>query len=131
MATPSATYIAVCQRYARWLAGERAAEPGDWIVPLRGAPEQARLVVAPIVVAASEVVVPRLERLLTELARECSSFVLDFSSGEFACVAFDEQGRTLANVVASDPAAAAAQALAFIRAERAASVAEKGRTDEP
>jgi hypothetical protein len=67
-----------------------------------------------------EILVPSLERLLAELAKECASFVIDYSGGEFACVAFDEQGRSLANVVASDASAAVAQALVFIRAERAA-----------
>jgi len=67
-----------------------------------------------------EVLVPKLERLLAQLAQECASFVLDYSAGEFACVAFDEHGRTLANVVAPEPSSAVAQALVFIRAERSA-----------
>jgi len=123
---PSGAYTAICQRFARWLVSERCAEPGDWIVSRGGSPESAQLVMEPVWVEKGVVVVPRLERLLSELSRECTSFVLDFTSREYACVAFDEQGRTLANVVASDPAAAVAQALVFIRAERAAQA-----TNEP
>lgn len=120
MSRPSETYVSLCQRFARWLTEERVACPGDWLAPDRGDASELRLVLEPVPVPNDAVVVPCLERLLDELRRECASFVLDYTSGEFACVAFDDHGRMLANVVASDPAAAAAQALVFIRAERAA-----------
>ncbi|MCX2726395.1 hypothetical protein OO015_02670 [Thermomicrobium sp. 4228-Ro] len=125
MSGPSEAYVTLCQRFARWLTSDRRAEPGDWVVARGALPQAARVVTEPVVVGNAEVVVPRLERLLTDLSRECAAFVLDYSSGEYACVAFDEQGRTLANVVAGDPAAALAQALVFIRAERAAQTTEE------
>ncbi len=118
MRMPSHTYIALCQRYERWLTGSLRPEPGDWVVPRHGHPDEIHLVVTPIELVPEGVLVPRLERLLSQLAEECASFVLDYSGGEFACVAFDEHGRTLANVVAPEPSSAVAQALVFIRAER-------------
>lgn len=121
MRIPSETYVSLCQRYRRWLTAELHPEPGDWIARKDGRPEVLRLVVSPSEpLATEEVLVPRMERLVAQLAQECASFVLDYSAGEFACVAFDEYGRTLANVVAPEPCTAVAQALVFIRAERSA-----------
>jgi hypothetical protein len=120
MARPSGAYVTICVRYARWLGKGLHAEPGDWLVNQEGDPHAVTLVTSSQRVAGvAEILVPSLERLLAELAKECASFVIDYSGGEFACVAFDEQGRSLANVVASDASAAVAQALVFIRAERA------------
>jgi len=121
MAKPSEAYVTICVRYARWLGKGLQPEPGDWLVNQEGHPHMVTLVESPQRVASEEeIVVPSLERLLMELAKECASFVIDYSGGEFACVAFDEQGRSLANVVADDASAAVARALVFIRAERAA-----------
>lgn len=121
MRIPSQPYVSLCQRYRRWLTADLRPEPGDWVAPKDGHPDTVRLVMAPTEsVPEEEVLVPKLERLLAQLAQECASFVLDYSAGEFACVAFDEHGRTLANVVAPEPSSAVAQALVFIRAERSA-----------
>jgi hypothetical protein len=121
MARPSDAYVTICVRYARWLGKGLQPEPGDWLVNQEGHPHAVTLVTSPQRAAGEEeILVPSLERLLAELAKECASFVIDYTGGEFACVAFDEQGRSLANVVASDASVAVAQALVFIRAERAA-----------
>ncbi|MCS7052023.1 MAG: hypothetical protein NZL87_10435 [Thermomicrobium sp.] len=121
MRRPSPSYVELCRRYRRWLTEGLDPEPGDWVVRIGHDGGAVRLVSEDSSrLAAGEVLVPRLERLLWLLAREATSFVLDHSAGEFACVAFDAEGRTLANVVATEPALAVAQALAFIRAERAA-----------
>ncbi|MCX7623684.1 MAG: hypothetical protein RMK01_06210 [Thermomicrobium sp.] len=120
MSSPSDAYLSICERFGRWLATSRVAEPGDWLLPRESGARSPRLATERQPVPDDEILVPRLERLLAELRAETAAFVLDFSNSEFACVAFDEQGRTLANVVAGDPAAAVAQALVFIRAERAA-----------
>lgn len=126
---PSDTLVALCQRYERWLSRGVRPWPGDWRAPRRGPQRSVQLIGEPAdSLREDEVLVPRLERLLEWLAAECASFVLDWSGGEFACVAFDEHGRSLANVVATDPAVAVAQALVFIRVEREA---HERQSDEP
>lgn len=117
---PSESLIQLCRRYERWLTQNLTPEPGDWWISRGDTSAMPSLVGEGNEIPGNAVLIPRLEGFLQVLATECASFVLDYSHGEFACVAFDERGRSLANVVATDPSLAVAQALVFIRAERAA-----------
>ena len=117
------SYLKLCQGFARSLTSQLDPEPGDWLwgpangVEIVTMPPQGR--------SPEQVLLPRLERLLCLLQEEAPVFVLDYNQGDYACLAFDEAGRSLANVVAPYPAEAVLRAILFIRAERAANVANE------
>lgn len=116
------SYLKLCQGFARSLTSRLDPEPGDWLWGPNGLevvawPPQGR--------DPEQVLLPRLERLLRLLQEEAPVFVLDYNQGDYACLAFDEAGRSLANVVAPYPAEAVLRAILFIRAERAANVAKE------
>lgn len=117
---PSSGYIRLCSGVARRLTRTLAPEPGDWLV----GPNGLRLVgTEPVACTPQDVVLPRLSRLLQLLAAEVETFVIDYAGGEYACLAFDEAGRPLANVVARTPEEAVLRALVFVQTERAANAA--------
>ncbi|MDI3339646.1 MAG: hypothetical protein QJR03_03860 [Sphaerobacter sp.] len=111
-------YIRVCQGPGRRLLSSLAPEPGEWILRADGELELAGDPPRPL--AEGEVVVPRLHRLIALLRAEAHSVVIDCYPTDYACMAFDEDGVSLANVVSFSPEEAALRALLFIRAERAA-----------
>ncbi len=119
------SYLKLCQGFGRALTSELDPEPGDWLWGPSGVeavtlPTQGR--------RPEQVLLPRLERLLRLLQEEAPVFVLDYNRGDYACLAFDEAGRSLANVVAPYPAEAVLRAILFIRAERAANVRREAET---
>jgi len=116
------SYLKLCQGFARSLTSRLDPEPGDWL----WGPDGLEVVAWPPQDRHPEqVLLPRLERLLYLLQEEAPVFVLDYNQGDYACLAFDEAGRSLANVVAPYPAEAVLRAILFIRAERAANVANE------
>jgi hypothetical protein len=111
------SYLKLCAGFGAALTSRLEPEPGDWLwesdrLELVTAPPRQR--------RPGEVLVPSLERVLRLLEVEAPVFVLDYQRGDYACLAFDEEGRSLANVVARFPAEAVLRAVLFIRAERAA-----------
>jgi len=111
------SYLKLCQGFGAALTARLTPEPGDWL----WGPDGLELVTsATRQRQPGEVLVPRLERLLRLLEAEAPVFVLDYQRGDYACLAFDQEGRSLANVVAPCPAEAVLRAILFIRAERAA-----------
>ena len=116
------SYLKLCQGFARSLTSRLDPEPGDWL----WGPDGLEVVACPPQDRHPEqVLLPRLERLLYLLQEEAPVFVLDYNQGDYACLAFDKAGRSLANVVAPYPAEAVLRAILFIRAERAANVANE------
>src|SRR5690606_27383682 len=66
-----------------------------------------------------DVVIPRLDQLIRRLRDHAPAVVLDCLPQDFACLAFDEDGWTLANVVASDVEEAALKALLLLAGQDA------------
>ncbi len=113
------SYLKLCQGFGRALTSELHPEAGDWL----WGPDGLEVVTSPPrAPRPDDVLIPRLDRLLRLLQDEVPVFVLDYNQGDYACLAFDEAGRSLANVVAPYPAEAVLRAILFIRAERAANV---------
>lgn len=114
----ASSYIRLCKGQGRTLTSTLEPAPGEWLLRADGELELAGD--PPRVLAKGEIVIPRLERLLALLREQVGSLALDYQQGDFACVAFDAEGRSLANVVSRNPEEAALRALLFILAERAA-----------
>ncbi len=113
----AASYLRLCRGQGKRLCSSLAPRPGDWLL----GPDGPELVgESPRPLATGEVVVPRLDRVVELLREEAASAVVSYEAGDFACLAFDEHGRSLANVVSKTPEEAALRALLFIQAERAA-----------
>jgi hypothetical protein len=66
-----------------------------------------------------EIVIPRLEQLICRLRQHAEVVVIDCLPQDFACLAFDDDGSTLANIVAGDPEEAAFRALLLLASEQA------------
>lgn len=111
-------YIRVCKGPGRNLMSTLEPESGDWI--LRADDELELVGDPPRVLAEGEVLVPRLSRLIELLRAEAHSTLIDCRDGEYACMVFDEDESSLANIVSFSPEEAALRALLFVRAERAA-----------
>lgn len=112
------SYIRLCRGQARRLTGSLDPQPGDWILREDGELELAAD--PPRAMAESEVVVPRLDRVIQLLRAEAPSIVIDCYPADYACMVFDEHGRSLANFVSRNPEEAALRALLFVQSERAA-----------
>lgn len=112
------SYIQLCKGQGRNLTSRIEPAPGEWLLRADGELELAGD--PPRALAKGEVVIPRLERLLALLREQIGSLALDYQQGDFACLAFDPEGRSIANVVSRNPEEAALRALLFILAERAA-----------
>jgi|SRR5579875_2221015 len=114
----SRSYLRLCRGQARQLCSALEPRPGDWIF---GPDEQLSLCPGPArALEAGEVVVPRLDRVVEMLRSEVHAFVIDCYPEDFACAAFDEESRSLANVVSQTPEEAAMRALLFVLSEKAA-----------
>ncbi|HUY99080.1 MAG TPA: hypothetical protein VMU89_01925 [Thermomicrobiaceae bacterium] len=114
----AASYLRLCRGQARSVTAALEPQAGDWLLRPDGELELA--VDPPRPLAADELVVPRLDRLVQLLRGEAESLVIDCHTADYACVAFDGDGRSLANVVARTPEEAALRALLFVQAEKAA-----------
>jgi len=111
-------YIRVCKGPGRRLLSTLTPEPGEWILRADGELELAGD--PPRALEEGEVLVPSLARLIALLREDADSVVISCYPDDYACMAFDEDGVSLANVVSLSPEEAALRALLFIRAERAA-----------
>ncbi len=64
-------------------------------------------------------VVPRLDSLIRRLREHAEVVVIDCLPEDYACLAFDEDGNTLVNVVADGAEEAALRALLLLTRKRA------------
>ena len=114
----AASYLRLCRGQARGVTSALQPQAGDWLLRADGELDLAGD--PPRALAPGEVVVPRLDRVVQLLRAEAESLVIDCHMADYACVAFDGDGRSLANVVARSPEEAALRALLFVQAEKAA-----------
>lgn len=112
------SYVRLCRGMGRPLTSTLEPRPGDWLLREDGELELATD--PPRALQPGEIVVPRLERLVELIHAEAPSVVIDAYSSDFACLAFDGDGRSLANIVSRNIEEAVMRALLFIQSERAA-----------
>lgn len=117
----AASYIRLCKGQGRRITTSLQPLAGDWLLRQDGELELTGDPPRPL--TAGELVVPRLDRLLQLLKEQVNSLVLDGHEEDYACLAFDDEGRSLANIVSRNPEEAIMRALLFILAERAANEA--------
>jgi hypothetical protein len=114
------SYLRLCRGQGKEFASSLAPDPGDWILG-ETIPDDMRLAGSPAgELNEGEVVVPSLTRLVHLLRQEAHAVVIDCYPEDFACMCFNEQSFSLANIVSRNPEEAAFRALLFIRSEKAA-----------
>ncbi|HET9016926.1 MAG TPA: hypothetical protein VFN57_15095 [Thermomicrobiaceae bacterium] len=118
----AASYLRLCRGQARPLTSMLVPQAGEWLLRADGDLELELAGDPPRALAPGEVVVPRLDRVVQLLRAEAEALVVDYHSGDYACVAFDAEGRSLANVVSRNPEEAALRALLFVQSEKAENV---------
>ena len=117
------SYLRLCRGQGYALASKLTPQPGDWILG-KDLPDEMRMAGDPPgKLKDGEVVVPTLTRLIHLLREEAHSVVIDCYPEDFACMVFNEDSFSLANVVSRNPEEAAFRALLFIQSERAANEA--------
>lgn len=117
------SYLRLCRGQGYELASSLTPQPGEWILG-PNVPDDMRLAADPPgELAEGEIVVPSLTRLVHMLREEAYSVVIDCYPEDFACMCFNEDSFSLANVVSRNPEEAAFRALLFIIAERKANEA--------
>lgn len=112
------TYLRLCRGQAKPFCSTLEPRPGDWILGKDGTMSLCPDPPRPL--AKDEVLVPRLDRVIELLRAEAHAFVIDCYPQDFACAAFDEESRSLANVVSKTPEEAAMRALLFVHSEKVA-----------
>jgi hypothetical protein len=114
------TYLRLCRGQGFQLTSTLKPRPGDWVLG-ENVPDDLELITEPArALRDREVVVPSLGRLVQMLREQAHAVVIDCYPDDFACMAFDENSFSLANVVSRNPEEAALRALLFILSERAA-----------
>jgi hypothetical protein len=114
------SYLRLCRGQGYDFASKLTPEPGDWILG-ENIPADMRLEGNPAgELQDGEVVVPSLTRLVHLLRQEAHAVVIDCYPDDFACMCFNEQSFSLANIVSRNPEEAAFRALLFILSEKAA-----------
>jgi hypothetical protein len=114
------SYLRLCRGQGLKFCSALQPEPGDWILG-ESIPDDMRLTGSPPEpLVKEEVVVPSLKRLVHLLRAEAHSVVIDCYPDDFACMAFNEDSFSLANVVSRNPEEAVLRALLFILSEKAA-----------
>jgi hypothetical protein len=114
------SYLRLCRGQGNDFASKLTPQPGDWILG-ENIPEEMRLAGNPPgELGENEVVVPSLTRLVHLLRQEAHAVVIDCYPEDFACMCFNEDSFSLANIVSRNPEEAAFRALLFILSEKAA-----------
>lgn len=108
-------YIQLCWQHRQDIRRLFEPAPWDWILGPDGI-SRAGASTQPL--DEEEIVIPRLQRLLRRLRQHAEVVVIDCLPQDIACLAFDEDGSTLANVVAGDPEEAAFRAVLLLASER-------------
>jgi hypothetical protein len=118
------SYLRLCRGQGKQFASQLTPQPGDWILG-ETIPDDMRMAGHPAgELAEGEVVVPSLTRLVHLLRQEAHAVVIDCYPEDFACMCFNEQSFSLANIVSRNPEEAAFRALLFIVSEKAANEAK-------
>jgi hypothetical protein len=114
------SYLRLCRGQGFQLTSNLEPRTGDWVLG-ENVPDDLQLITDPArALREREVVVPSLGRLVQMLREQAHAVVIDCYPDDFACMAFDENSFSLANVVSRNPEEAALRALLFILSERAA-----------
>ncbi len=114
------SYLRLCRGQGKEFASKLTPAPGDWILG-ESIPDDMRMAGNPAGdLSEGEVVVPNLTRLVHLLRQEAHAVVIDCYPEDFACMCFNEQSFSLANIVSRNPEEAAFRALLFIISEKAA-----------
>jgi hypothetical protein len=116
----STSYLRLCRGQGFQFTSSLEPRPGDWVLGEDIPGDLALMTDPPRPLRDGEVVVPTLSRLVNMLRAQAHAVVIDCYPTDFACMAFDENSFSLANVVSRNPEEAALRALLFILAERAA-----------
>ncbi len=107
----SSSYLQLCRQHRQALAMLFQPTPWDWVLGPDGVTNVGE---SPRALAERETVIPRLDQLMDRLGELAEVVMIDCLPGDVACLAFDEDGRTLANLVADDPEEVALQALLLL-----------------
>jgi hypothetical protein len=107
----SSRYLQLCRQHRQALALLFQPTAWTWVLGPDGGTSVGRSARA---LTENEIVIPCLGQLMDRLRELAEVVVIDCLPGDVACLAFDEDGRTLANVVADDPEEAALQALVLL-----------------
>ena len=114
------SYLRLCRGQGYQFASNLTPQPGDWILG-ENIPDDMRLAGDPPgELQEGEVVVPTLHRLVHLLRQQAHAVVIDCYPEDFACMCFNEDSFSLANIVSRNPEEAAFRALLFILSEKAA-----------
>lgn len=111
------SYIQLCRQHRQELRMLFRPAPWDWLLGKAGI---SRAGGSTPILSENEIVIPRLDQLVRRLREHAEVVVIDCLPQDFACLAFDEDGCTLANVVAGDAEEAALRALLLLAARPAA-----------
>ncbi len=112
----SSSYLQLCRQHRKALAILFRPATWNWVLSPDGV---ANVGGTPRALGESEVVIPRLDQLMDQLRELAEVVVIDCLPEDVACLAFDENGSTLVNVVADDPEGAALQALLLLARQSA------------
>lgn len=107
----TSSYLQLCRDYRRELTMLFQPTPWSWLLGPDGV---TRAEGSPRALAQGEIVIPRLDQLINRLRELAEVVVIDCLPQDVACLAFDQDGCTLANVVANDPEEAALRALLLL-----------------
>ncbi|CCF83501.1 hypothetical protein [Nitrolancea hollandica] len=112
----SPSFLQLCRQHRQALTMLFQPTPWNWVLSPDGV---ANVGGTPRALGESEVVIPRLDQIMDRLRELAEVVVIDCLPGDAACLAFDEDGRTLVNVVANGPEEAALQALLLLARQSA------------
>lgn len=112
----SSRYLQLCRQHRKALAILFRPATWNWVLSPDGVANVGRSARA---LTENEIVIPCLGQLMDRLRELAEVVVIDCLPGDVACLAFDEDGRTLVNVVANGPEEAALQALLLLARQSA------------
>ncbi len=112
----TAGYLQLCQQHRQEIRELFPPVAWNWLL----GPDGISRVAAPArPLDEDEMVVPRLDSLIRRLREHAEVVVIDCLPEDYACLAFDEDGNTLVNVVADGAEEAALRALLLLTRKRA------------
>lgn len=117
------TYLQFCREHRQEINRLFPPAPWDWLLGPEG---MSRVGGSTPVLAGNEIVIPQLDRLIRRLREHTEVVLIDFLPQDVACLAFDDEGSPLANIVAGDAEEAALRALLLLVARRAGTGQDTG-----
>lgn len=110
-----AAYLQLCRQNQQQIGELFPPAAWDWLLGPAGI---SRVKPSTEVLDDDEAIVPRLDRLIRRLREHAEVVVIDCLPEDYACLAFDEDGCTLVNVVANGAEEAALRALLLLASKR-------------